>query len=114
MPQERLQLLCERYGMRAENLVISLAGESDRPLQTLPDYTQHEITFLLHHEKVVHLDDLLLRRTSLAILGRLSKPAVEELASLAANVLGWDETRQRSEIERTLRILEEKHQVTLS
>ncbi len=114
LPQERLQLLCERYGMRAENLVISLAGESDRPLQTLPDYTQHEITFLLHHEKVVHLDDLLLRRTSLAILGRLSKPAVEELASLAANVLGWDETRQRSEIERTLRILEEKHQVTLS
>ncbi len=112
--QERLQLLCERYGMRAENLVLFLAEEADRPLQTLSDYTWREITFLLQHEKVIHLDDLILRRTSLAILGHLSKPVVEELASLAANVLGWDETRRRSEIERTLRILEEKHQVTLS
>ncbi len=114
LPQERLQLLCDRYGMRAENLVLFLAEEADRPLQTLSDYTWREITFLLQHEKVIHLDDLILRRTSLAILGHLSKPVVEELASLAANVLGWDETRRRSEIERTLHILEEKHQVTLS
>lgn len=114
LSEETLQRLCERYGMRAENLILFIGNEQDHPLHTLPDYTQREIAFLLQHEKVIHLDDLVLRRTSLAILGRLTRPALEELATLAAKALNWDETRRQAEIERTLDILRQKHQVELS
>jgi glycerol-3-phosphate dehydrogenase len=114
LPLAHLEMLCDRYGMRAEDVVIFLSHEADTPLRSLPDYTQREIAFLVQHEKVVHLDDLLLRRTSLAKLGRLSQAAVEEIASVAARAAGWGAERTRSEIERLRRILQERHQVTLS
>ncbi len=114
LPQSRLEMLCERYGMRAEDLVIFLSHEADSPLRSLPDYTQREIAFLVQHEKVVHLDDLLLRRTSLVKLGCLNREALEEIASVVAKAAGWGAERTRSEVDRVLRILQERHQVTLS
>jgi glycerol-3-phosphate dehydrogenase len=67
--------------------------------------------FLVQHEKVQRLDDLLLRRSMLAMLGRLNRDAVNEIADLTADALGWSLEKKKAEAERTLRLLGERHRV---
>jgi glycerol-3-phosphate dehydrogenase len=89
------------------------AGKDAALLKTDPHYTRSEIAGMAKREKIVHLDDLLLRRTLLAYLGQLTRPLVEELADDLGEALGWDESRKKAEIARTLEILLDRHQVRL-
>ena len=75
--------------------------------------TRSEVAFLAEKEKVVHLDDLILRRSLMAYLGHLNRPLLDELADILADVLDWDETQQQAEVERTLLILQDQHGVNL-
>ncbi len=64
-------------------------------------------------EKIVHLDDLVLRRTLLAYLGQLTRPLLEELADRLGESLGWDGAQKKAEVSRTLEILADRHGVRL-
>ena len=88
-------------------------GGTDFFLKTMPDYSRREITFLIQHEKIHHLDDFLLRRSLLAMLGRVTRETVEELAGVFSNVLGWDAERKQAEVARTLSILADRHGLEL-
>ena len=111
--RERLKVLFERYGSRAEAVATFMNGGTDQILATLPDYSRREVNFLVQHEKIVHLDDLLLRRSMLGLLGRLTRPMIDELADVAGNSLGWDAGQRDAEVKRTLSILAERHGVRL-
>ena len=63
---------------------------------------------------MTHLLDLLLRRTSLAFVGGLSLPLLEELAGVVAPVLGWDDARAADEIQAAVATLAEVHGVDLA
>lgn len=112
--RERLKVLFERYGTRAETLATYMNGGTDFLVKTLPDFSLREILFVVHHEKVCHLDDFVLRRSMLAMLGRLTREMIDELAKALGNELGWDEERKAAEVARTLSILSERHGVILS
>lgn len=111
--RERLKVLFERYGTRAETIATYMNGGTDFILRSLPDYSLREIIFLAQHEKICHLDDLVLRRSMLAMLGRLTREMIDELARALGNALGWNEERKSAEVSRTLSILAEKHGVRL-
>ena len=111
--RERLKTLFERYGSRAEAIATFMNGGTDQILTTLPEYTRRELNFLIQHEKILHLDDFLLRRSMLAMLGRVTREMIEELAGLFANFLGWNAEQRDAEVTRTLSILAEKHGVRL-
>jgi glycerol-3-phosphate dehydrogenase len=111
--RERLEVLFERYGTRAEAIATYMNGGTDFIFRSLPDYTMREVFFLVQHEKICHLDDLLLRRSMLAMLGRVNGEVVEELARAVANALGWDEERKAAEVARTVLILGDRHGVRL-
>jgi len=111
--KEKLKILFERYGSRAEAIATFMNGGTDFILKTMPDYSRREITFLIQHEKIHHLDDFLLRRSLLAMLGRVTRETVEELAGVFSNVLGWDAERRQAEVARTLSILADRHGVQL-
>ncbi|HSL31287.1 MAG TPA: glycerol-3-phosphate dehydrogenase/oxidase [Anaerolineales bacterium] len=111
--RERLRSLFDRYGTRAEAIATYMNGGTDFILRSMPDYSLREIIFLAQHEKICHLDDFLLRRSMLAMLGRVSGEMIEELAKALGNALGWDEERKAAEIARTLLILSERHGVQL-
>jgi glycerol-3-phosphate dehydrogenase len=108
-----LKLFFDRYGTRLRDLAAYVTTQKDSPLDHYPEMTRREITFLVEREKIVHLDDLLLRRTMLAYLGRLTRPLVEELADMLADCLGWTREQKKAEVTRTLEILADKHQVRL-
>ncbi len=109
LPMSRLEELFDRYGTLAEKVALHIAKGPDQPLETVADYSQREIAYLAEHEKIVHLDDLLLRRSNLAMLGHVTRPALDELAQILAETLEWDVDRQKSEVFRTIEILADKH-----
>ncbi|MCD1572834.1 glycerol-3-phosphate dehydrogenase C-terminal domain-containing protein, partial [Agromyces mediolanus] len=76
-------------------------------------YSRQEIAWLVRHERVARLDDLVLRRTSIAFTGTATLPLLEELAAIAGEVLGWNGERQRAEVQATRALLAERHGVQL-
>ena len=111
--RERLKVLFERYGTRAETIATYMNGGTDFILQSMPDYTLREVIFLAQHEKICHLDDFLLRRSMLAMLGHVTGEMIDELAKALGNALGWDEERKAAEVARTLLLLADRHGVRL-
>jgi glycerol-3-phosphate dehydrogenase len=113
LPRERLRGLLDRYGTRAEEVAQFMSAVPDQPLRSLPEYTRREIQFMASQESIVHLDDLILRRTIMALLGQLSLDLLEELAAVLAPALEWSPERTQQEIARTLKLLSEVHGVQL-
>ncbi|MBE7534309.1 MAG: glycerol-3-phosphate dehydrogenase/oxidase [Anaerolineales bacterium] len=111
--QERLKILFARYGTRAEAIATYINGGTDSALESLPDYSFREIAYLVQHEKIVHLDDFLLRRSMLAMLGRLTREMILELTHTLGDILGWDGEQKKAEAARALSILADRHEVRL-
>jgi glycerol-3-phosphate dehydrogenase len=105
--------LFARYGSRCYE-VAAYQARDNRPLKFYPTMTRGEVAFLAEKEKVAHLDDLILRRSLMAYLGQLNRPLIDELANILGEVLGWNDTQRREEVERTLDVLDDRHGVSLS
>lgn len=105
--------LFERYGTRDESMADFIKRGVDSSLRSLPGYSRREILYLVQYEKARRLDDLLLRRTLLAMLGRLTREAVLELAEIMAEGSGWNAEQKAGEVERALVLLRDRHGVRL-
>jgi glycerol-3-phosphate dehydrogenase len=99
----RASVLLDRYGTVAADVISAIADDpADAPLAALPAYSTGELRHLARTEQVVHLDDMLMRRTSIAFIGAATPEAAAEIAEAIAPVLGWDAARQAFEVERGL------------
>jgi glycerol-3-phosphate dehydrogenase len=110
---ERAQLLYSRYGTRAEAVIQFIQQETDSPIKSLPDYSRREIAFLVQREKAMRLEDILLRRTMLAMLGRLSQEAVREMGDVFGDCMGWDAKQKNAEVASAVETLRGKYGVSL-
>jgi glycerol-3-phosphate dehydrogenase len=108
-----VKILFERYGTRAEQICDHIAKGADAPLETLPDYTRREIAFLGSIEKAPHLDDLVLRRTMLGMLGEITRERLDELGEVLGETHGWSNARRREEVARTRELLANVHGIML-
>ena len=111
LSHERLAELVERYGTGADRVAAYLGEGPDAPLACYPSYSRREIELMALDERVVHLDDIVLRRTLMALLGRVNRPLLEELAAVVAPVLEWSRQDAAREVERTAQLLERVHGV---
>lgn len=111
--RDRAAQLLERYGTRAEAFLSEIEGETDAPLVNHRGYSASEVRWLARTERVVHLADLVLRRTSIAFTGTLTSPLLDELATLVGDELGWDAERRHDEVAATRALLLERHGVVL-
>jgi glycerol-3-phosphate dehydrogenase len=109
----QLRPLVDRYGSRAQVVAEFIRKGADAPLASLPQVTVREIEFLARNEKVVHLDDLVLRRTTLAVLGHLTMAVLHECAEAVGQTLDWSRDQIRAEVSRTTAILADRHGVKL-
>ena len=113
LPVQRLGELLDRYGTRAEEVAQFMSAGPDQPLRSLPEYSRREVQFMASEESIVHLDDLILRRTIMALLGQLSLELLEELAAVLAPELAWSQDRMLQEIARTVELLSKVHGMKL-
>ncbi|MGV1760321.1 FAD-dependent oxidoreductase [Rhizobium sp. A22-96] len=113
IPGSRMAVLFGRYGTQAEAIAGFIGMASDRPTPH-PDYSERELIFLIRNEAAEHLDDLLLRRTTLAISGHLSQQMMDATLDLLAAEKAWTPAERSAERERFLTLLRDRHGVTES
>lgn len=97
---DRAADLLARYGVWAEDYLLDAKPADEQPLAALPSYSVGEIRHIARHEAVMHLDDLVLRRSVIGLLGDATPEAIAELAQVVGEVLGWDAQRREAEIAR--------------
>jgi len=114
LTRERMADLLERYGTRAAEVADYLGAAPDHPLQSNSAYSAREIQFMVEHEYALHVEDILLRRTLLALLGELSEALIMEIAGIMAQPLGWSAAQTTQEIARTIDLLRTRAGVELS
>jgi glycerol-3-phosphate dehydrogenase len=109
----RARVLLNRYGTKAQR-IIEAVGAADEPLASVPEYSRDEIAYLAREEHVVHLIDVVTRRTSMAFRGLIDAAALRELAGIVAAELGWDEARTNAELADAATQLRERHGVEVT
>jgi len=116
LDEARLAELLSRYGTRAEQVAAFCTAQDDRALQHHQTYTVREIQYIIANERVLHLDDLLLRRTAIALLGHLTadRKLLDELLTILALAHEWSPEQTAAERQRTVDILRDKHAIDLT
>ncbi|HSM24604.1 MAG TPA: FAD-dependent oxidoreductase, partial [Anaerolineaceae bacterium] len=96
--QQKLRLV-GRYGIHAPDLIQSAeVGELENIPETLTLWA--ELRWAARNEQILHLDDLLLRRTRLgSLLPMGAKPIMENIRTLCQPELGWSDERWQAEEE---------------
>jgi glycerol-3-phosphate dehydrogenase len=111
---QRATQLFDRYGTRAVEVIDAIDAGEDAPLRNSSEYTVLEMEHIIASESVVHISDVLLRRTNLAFTGAITVELLEELVEIAASVLGWQQERRADEIRHATTLLADAHGVHLA
>lgn len=115
--QTRANQLLDRYGTRAQLYAAFLSENSqfrdtdnnEKLLQYNNEFSCGEIHYLIQHEQVESLLDLVLRRTNLAISGQLHLALLNELNQLLAEQKRWSSKRSKQELASSLAHLDKFH-----
>jgi glycerol-3-phosphate dehydrogenase len=116
LKEDRIATLFTRYGTDAAEIARFLvaADHALPPDHALPHagYSARELIHLIRSEAVEHLDDLLLRRTTLAITGELSLDMADAALAILAAEKGWPPQRAAEERTHFLTLLNDRHGVS--
>ncbi|MCW4464823.1 glycerol-3-phosphate dehydrogenase/oxidase [Glutamicibacter sp. MNS18] len=108
--RERLSVLLQRYGTRADE-VMDLLGGPEHLLEHTRELSHEELAYMAEHEQVGKLVDVFIRRTNLAFRGLVTEALIGEVATSLATPMGWDESRIQAEIEQTITVMSQSHEV---
>ncbi|MDI9940831.1 MULTISPECIES: glycerol-3-phosphate dehydrogenase [Rhodococcus] len=89
----RVKHLLDRYGSLIDEVLDQASGKPEllQPITDAPAYLQVEVVYAAAAEGALHLDDILARRTRIAIeYSHRGVNCAEQVAQLVAPVLGWD------------------------
>ncbi|WP_018896945.1 glycerol-3-phosphate dehydrogenase/oxidase [Rhizobium sp. 2MFCol3.1] len=109
---KRAETLLSRYGTTASAILDHEAMSTHRDSERLSDadhYSLLEIDWIARKEFVVHLSDIVLRRTTIAIEGALTMAGLRDMARVTAEALGWDAARTEKEIDDVVTKLADFH-----
>lgn len=110
---ERSVVLASRYGSLATTIA---QAETTAPgmIDGIEGYSRAEVAQLCRDERVVRLEDIVLRRTLMAFEGAVTARGLTNLAALMAPLLGWDAVREAAEAASTLGLLQDRHRMAIS
>lgn len=99
---ESSEHLLRSFGTRVDALLglVRERSELAAPVQDGAPVIRAEVVHAARREMALHLDDVLLRRTELALASPLSDAAIETAGRLMADELGWDAPRLERELSR--------------
>jgi glycerol-3-phosphate dehydrogenase len=101
LPARQVERLLGRYGACIDDLLelIGRRPELGQPVGGSGGYLAAEVVYACTHEGAVRLDDVLARRTRIAIETRdRGVAAASQAAALMAAELGWDDARTSREV----------------
>lgn len=96
--------LVTMYGRRLDQLLRVLRERPELADRLLPERPELAVepVHAARSEMAVHLSDFVFRRSGLGTLGNPGRPALERVALLMGQELGWDPQRTREEVDATL------------
>ena len=106
LPKPLQQRLKGFYGRQLDAL-LELAHDDELTYVTDSNTIWAEIRFAVRFEQVIHLDDLLLRRTRLGLIlphGAMTPLISDRLKQICQQELGWDEQKWQQEVERYIQL----------
>ncbi|MGH3911579.1 MAG: glycerol-3-phosphate dehydrogenase/oxidase [Pseudonocardiaceae bacterium] len=98
----RVRHLLDRYGSAVHHVLALAANRRDllAPVPEAPDYLKVEVVHAASHEGALHLEDVLTRRTRIAIeYPHRGEACAVQVAELMGEVLGWDAAQRNREVE---------------
>ncbi|MFS0852240.1 FAD-dependent oxidoreductase [Microbacterium sp. 179-I 3D4 NHS] len=110
---DRAEKLLTRYGTRAAQVWEYVEQGADAPLAD-GDLSTRELEWMVRNELVARLQDVILRRTSIAFTGNADARVLDEIADALAPLLDWDRARHDAELEETRLLLNELHGLDIS
>ncbi|OCJ06902.1 glycerol-3-phosphate dehydrogenase [Rhizobium sp. AC27/96] len=111
----RVDELLGRYGTTAAAILAHHSDYADSTrISGAPRHSALEIDWIARQELVVHLSDIVFRRTTLAIEGLLTMQGLHEIGAIAAKALQWDGQRLAKEIDDVVTSLSKFHGQTLT
>ncbi|WP_250658744.1 glycerol-3-phosphate dehydrogenase/oxidase [Alkalimarinus coralli] len=103
----QIRRLKGRYG-RHYGAVTTGVSEAELALVESTETLYAELRWSLENETIVHLEDLLLRRTRLGLLiGNGGEAIFDRLKPLCQSILGWDDERWNTELASYQKLIEE-------
>ncbi|MCF2141854.1 MAG: glycerol-3-phosphate dehydrogenase/oxidase [Candidatus Lokiarchaeota archaeon] len=103
LSEQILSHLYQQYGKGAKEIVIMVKNNSDLgvPLLSGHPFIPAEIEYIIEHEYIVHLVDILRRRTEIFMKVRHDQQEViaEKVAKILAVKMKWDSERIQNEIQ---------------
>nr|WP_235889405.1 glycerol-3-phosphate dehydrogenase/oxidase [Brucella gallinifaecis] len=109
LASERVEILLQRYGTTALPIIQIEAKLGVTLLPDTDSISRAEIAWIASNELVVHLSDVVLRRTTLAIDGALSYANLSAIADIVGLELGWDAARKMQELDAVIAELAKRH-----
>ena len=93
--------LLQRHGNRVAQIFRLIENQPDlvQRITTDTPFILADLVFCAQQEMVVHLEDLLRRRIPILILTKMRPSKLRDLAKITAILLGWDETRTKTEVD---------------
>lgn len=98
-----------RFGVEGADAIRKRPPDERTALGDTP-YSLAELRWSLAHEAVVHLDDLLLRRTRIGLVSAQGGAALlPQLSGICQQALAWDDARWQRECERYRTLWQQNH-----
>ncbi|TXI02881.1 MAG: glycerol-3-phosphate dehydrogenase/oxidase [Rhizobium sp.] len=111
----RADELLSRYGTTAAAILAHRSTYNDsQRISGAQHHSALEIDWIARQELVVHLSDIVFRRTTMAIEGLLTVQGLREIGAIAAAALQWDAQRLAKEIDDVVISLSKFHGQTLT
>ena len=110
---DRAERLLARYGTRAAQVWQYVEQGDDSPLAG-GDLSTRELAWMVENEMIARLQDVVLRRTSIAFIGHADADVLDEVADALAPLLDWDRSRRDTEVDQTRELLNERHGLHIS
>ena len=107
LSEEYARELLKRYGTSAEKIADFIQKTQGSTLVSIPNWNSGELVYILQNEKPLHLDDLFIRRSTIAWLGKATPAVIEEFAEIMAGQYGWSAEKKKEEITRVETIIAE-------
>lgn len=100
LPEPYAKELVNRYGTYAEKIAVFINKTNGKPLKSIKNWNSGELVYILRNEKPIHLEDIFVRRSTIAWLGNVSKEVIDEFAEIMADEYNWSRAKKEEEIKR--------------
>jgi glycerol-3-phosphate dehydrogenase len=108
-----IKALFNRYGTLAEKMLMQNGDYQIKVLDQHNLITENEVVYLAQTEKIVHLDDLILRRSSIGWTGQVNPENLVAIAKVVGVTHGWTQEEINKELIHTREIFKKNHAVML-